>query len=54
MLPVARHPSAFLPRLLGLLLLALLGLLVAAGAQAQSGTDAPAGQAPATPRVEGR
>jgi hypothetical protein len=37
-------PSTLLPRLLGLTLLALLGLLVAAGAQAQAGTDAPATQ----------
>ena len=39
-------PSTLLPRLLGLTLLALLGLLVAIGAQAQAATDTPA-----TPRV---
>ena len=38
--------STLLPRLLGLTLLALLGLLVAIGAQAQAGPDAPA-----TPRA---
>ena len=37
-------PSTLLPRLLGLTLLALLGLLVAIGAQAQAGPDAPAAQ----------
>lgn len=35
-------PSTLLPRLLGLTLLVLLGLLVAVGTQAQSGTDTPA------------
>ena len=35
----ARRPSSLLPRLLGLMLLALLGLLVAVGAQAQVGPD---------------
>ena len=34
-------PSSLLPRLLGLTLLALLGLLLAVGAQAQAGTDSP-------------
>ena len=37
-------PSTLLPRLLGLTLLALLGLLVAVGAHAQAGPDAPATQ----------
>ena len=37
-------PSTLLPRLLGLILLALLGLLVAVGAQAQAGPNAPATQ----------
>lgn len=55
-----RRSSSLLPRLLGLLLLALLGLLVAVGAQAQSGTAAPAragqvaGQVPAAPCVPGK
>ena len=45
-----RRFSSLLPRLLGLMLLALLGRLVAMGAQAQSGpgTLARTGQAPAT------
>ena len=52
----ARRSSSLLPRLLGLMLLALLGLLVAVGAQAQSGTDnaVRAGQAPATAHVTGQ
>ena len=41
-LPRRTTPSALLPRLLGLTLLALLGWLAAVGTQTQSGTDAPA------------
>ena len=56
----ARPSSSLLPRLLGLMLLALLGLLVAVGAQARPGTAVPAGtnhaiaQAPAALLVAGR
>lgn len=52
-----RAPSTLLPRLLGLTLLALLGLLVAVGAQARPATDTPTrtglrhSLAPAAPQV---
>ena len=51
-----RISTTLLPRLLGLTLLALLGLLLAVGAQAQSGPDASAraGQALPAPHVAGR
>ena len=53
----ARRSSSLLPRLLGLVLLTLLGLLVALGAQARPATGIPAragwgaGPPPARPRV---
>ena len=51
-----RSSSTLLSRLLGLTLLALLGLLLAVGAQAQSGPDtsARAGQALLAPRILAR
>lgn len=41
MLSTARRSSSWLPRLLGMVLLALLGLLVAFGARAHPGRPAP-------------